>query len=30
MHQLAGMQVLHSIKDLPRQVAQAFGARPLL
>eukprot|EP00964_Phaeocystis_antarctica_P061390 scaffold36690_cov60-Phaeocystis_antarctica.AAC.1 len=32
MHQLrlAGVQVLHGLEDLPRQVAQAFGARPLL
>jgi hypothetical protein len=30
MHQLAGVQVLHGLEDLPRQVAQDFGARPLL
>ena len=30
MHQLARVQVLHGLEDLPRQVAQAVGARPLL
>ena len=30
MHELARVQVLHGLEDLPRQDAQAVGARPLL
>eukprot|EP00964_Phaeocystis_antarctica_P000931 scaffold534_cov63-Phaeocystis_antarctica.AAC.2 len=30
MHQLARVQVLHGLEDLPRQVAQPVGSRPLL
>eukprot|EP00964_Phaeocystis_antarctica_P163026 scaffold138421_cov66-Phaeocystis_antarctica.AAC.2 len=30
MHQLARVKVLHGLEDLPRQVAQAVGAWPLL
>ena len=30
MHELARVQVLHGLEDLPRKVAQGVGARPLL